>query len=91
MEEIQIELLPGAEQVDLAYNKFKTENDMLEMSAHFKDIVTDKNNQIKHLTKIITIMYGTLKFGEIMNDESNVIFLREYLEEEMLKLLGLDD
>lgn len=92
MELKEIEIgFPSAEQVDIAYDKFKTENDMLEMSAHFKEIVADKTNQIKHLTKIITIIYGTLKFGEIIDDESNVLFLREFLEDEMLKLLGLDD
>lgn len=89
--EIQLGVSPDVEQVDLAYNTFKTENDMLVLSKHCKEVVEEKSNQIKKLTKIISIVYGVLKMGEIMHDDSTFLFLNQYLEEEMMALLGLED
>tara|TARA_R110000787_G_scaffold4121_1_gene16032 strand:+ start:1240 stop:1524 length:285 start_codon:yes stop_codon:yes gene_type:complete len=89
--EIQLGISPDVEQVDIAYDKFKTENDMLEMSRHCKEVVAEKALQIKKLTKIVTVMYGVLTMGEIIHDDTYTIFLREYLETEMMELLGLDD
>ena len=78
-------------QVDIAYNKFTTEQELLDMSRHFKELLEDKNIQIKKLTKLVTVTYGVLNFGEIIEDGSSSIFLREWLEGEMEKLLGLED
>ena len=75
-------------QVDIAYNKFTTEQELLDMSRHFKELLEDKNIQIK---KLVTVTYGVLNFGEIIEDGSSSIFLREWLETEMEKLLGLED
>ena len=77
--------------VDKAYDNFKTENDLLEMSKHFKEVLEDKSSSIKHLTKVICTVYGVISLSDFTNDHTQILFLSEYLDNEMHKLLGLED
>jgi len=89
MEEVDIKLVKNLTPVDEAYKKYTTEQELLDMSRHFKELIQDKSEQIKKLSKIVTVCYGVLAIGDY--DDSCTIFLRAYLEENMMELLGLEE
>ena len=61
-------------------------NDVLQLADVFKDIVEEKNAQIKELKKVIMSVYGLVRIA-CCNDEYEIIddlrtYLSNYLENE---------
>tara|TARA_R110002126_G_scaffold3152_8_gene17637 strand:+ start:3315 stop:3614 length:300 start_codon:yes stop_codon:yes gene_type:complete len=82
---------PAIAPVDEAYHAFKTENDMLEMSKHFKEVLEDKQSQIVRLTKVLCTAYGLVRICDDNMDSLLLPILREVLSIEFMKLTGLED
>tara|TARA_A100001391_G_C4868996_1_gene224734 strand:- start:159 stop:368 length:210 start_codon:yes stop_codon:yes gene_type:complete len=58
------------------------ENELLEMSKHFKEVLEKKDNELKDLKKKIFLIYGLVRATDDYFDDHNFIELsRTYLSD----------
>lgn len=50
----------------------KTENDLLEMSKHFKTLLDKKNTELEELKKFTCMIYGLVR---VMDDNEDITFI----------------
>lgn len=74
------------------------ENDLLEMGEDFKNILKEKDNDIKckniklnEYKKLLCSLYGLIKVMDDHHDPSIVDYMRMYLSEHVEELLGIKD
>lgn len=68
------------------------ENDLLELGEQFRDVVSQKNNQIAELKKFICLIYGLIRAcDDNFEDAQLVSLIRSYSSDKIEELLGLDN
>lgn len=68
-----------------------TEQDMLEMSDHFKVLLKKKNKELGELKKLLCVLYGLIRVCDEHEDISFVELIRMYLSRYLNKMLDIDE
>ena len=75
---------------DCTCPKDTTEQELLDMSKHFKELIKKKNNLISDLQKIICLAYGLARSTEENDGDISLVSLqRAYLSEALSNLCGV--
>lgn len=73
------------------YNIMTTEQDLIEMSKHFRDEIKKKNNKISQLQKYICLIYGLVRTMDESEDVSFVQLIRDYSSQALTELCGVEE
>jgi hypothetical protein len=73
------------------YNIMTTEQDLIEMSKHFRDEIKKKNNKISSLQKYICLIYGLVRTMDESEDVSFVQLIRDYSSQALTELCGVEE
>ncbi len=67
------------------------ENDLLEMSKHFKTLLNKKNIELEKLKKFVCLVYGLVRVMDEMEDISFVEILRAQSSQMIEEICNIDN
>jgi len=68
-----------------------TEQHLLEMSQHFKELINKKNVEITRLKKFVALIYGLIRTTDETTDISLIDTIRGFTSEELCRIMNIDD
>ena len=67
-----------------------TEQHLLEMSEHFKQILDKKTKDLNRLKKFVALIYGLVRATDDQEDISLIETIRGYLSEEICWIMDIE-
>tara|TARA_R110000824_G_scaffold373190_2_gene563462 strand:+ start:822 stop:1046 length:225 start_codon:yes stop_codon:yes gene_type:complete len=68
-----------------------TEQHLLEMSQHFKELMSKKNVEINRLKKFVALVYGLIRTTDETSDISLVETIRSFASEELGRIMNIEE
>ena len=68
-----------------------TEQELLMMAEHFKELIKAKNNLLSKLKKLLLLCYGLSRVADDAQDGTCVEILRQYLSSALTEHFGVEE